>query len=661
MRTPITQALCIALSVLLFYGCDIRTEAEDLSLGTGELGSDEASQGNDSSYIKTLVMQAFYLSDRNPDSAYLLAHKVLDLSRKAQYEKGLGYAYMRLGAVHHLQGRNDSALYYMRKCFALRKTRGDYAGAIDASHNLSIYYNARGEVDSAYQSLYRALRIGDKLRDSVKFGYTYLELGDLSVQYLALDTAAYFFQEALYIAKRHRDSMLLRDAYSGLGQLYFAQERYQVALDYFLLSDTLIPGKHTVFEANSYNNLAVCYERLGEVQKARSYYTKTLRLQEALGMKNNVVQTTGNIGALYYEAGQLDSAELWFRRVQHLFDSSTALADRIKNTYALAWTLYLQDKSSEAFELYAEYAALKDSLLDTEKISSIAEMQTRYDTEKKEQQIALLDEQNRTKAAQRNALIAGSTVLILGLFTLGFYYRQRVKLAKKDKQIARERIGSLLKEQEARSYTAMLKGQEEERQRIASDLHDRLGSMLSTTKLLLAVADDKADESSEQLQKATTLVDEAVKEVRRVSHNLSTGMVKSFGLARALEDLADSINQTKLIQCRVHVYGLDERLETQLEIDVYRMIQEAVNNALKHADATRLDIQLNHSEAVLSISVEDNGRGFNPNIQHKKAGIGLSNLKNRAEKYGGNCTFDSKPDKGTLVIVELPLKAARYD
>ena len=206
----------------------------------------------------------------------------------------------------------------------------------------------------------------------------------------------------------------------------------------------------------------------------------------------------------------------------------------------------------------------------------------------------------------------------------------------------------------------MLEGQEEERMRIATDLHDRLGSMLSTVKLLFSALDEKIDKNQEenkkQYEKANNLLDEACVEVRRVSHNLGTGMVANFGLVRAIEELCESIDESGKMKCQLLTYGIEEaKLKLKVEVGIYRIVQELFNNVIKHSKAKKLTVQLNALEEELSITVEDDGVGFDPVKVRQKGGMGLNNLEQRAQNLGGTLHIDSRKGKGTTTIIELPI------
>ena len=222
-----------------------------------------------------------------------------------------------------------------------------------------------------------------------------------------------------------------------------------------------------------------------------------------------------------------------------------------------------------------------------------------------------------------------------------------------------EKINSLLKEQELRSVSSMLDIQERERRRIASDLHDRLGSMLSTVKLYLGSVEEQIDawngSGSEQYDKAVSLLDEACDEIRKISHDLVSGELLKFGLTSALRQLAKTIEGTGQLKVNVITFGLEDRLENSVEITLYRVVQELVNNILKHAKASFVNIQLTRTEHELNIMVEDNGIGFDLGGAAGKGGMGIKNVCSRVGKLDGQIRYDSAEGRGTTTMIDIPI------
>ncbi len=237
---------------------------------------------------------------------------------------------------------------------------------------------------------------------------------------------------------------------------------------------------------------------------------------------------------------------------------------------------------------------------------------------------------------------------------------KRNKILNKNFEISNLKIEELLKKQELKSIRAMIEGQEDERRRIASDLHDRLGSMLSMVKLHYQSVEQNIKHlnisNQRQYSKANILLDEACAEVRKIAHDMVSGTLAKFGLIAALDDLKDSLednNNTLNIDLIVH--GFKNRLEQKNEVTIYRIIQELISNVLKHANASEIVIQLIFNQNGLNLIVEDNGNGFDVNNIPKDGGMGLKNVLSRVDEIKGQLNIDSSLDKGTTVTIDIPL------
>lgn len=621
----------------------------------------------DTSLIDQKILKAYYLQSEDLDSSLLLAREVLSDSKPLNYRKGIASAYMRIGSIFNAQSENDSALFFLRKAKNIRIQINDLKGAAGVCNIMNYAYRSKALVDSSFFILYEGLRLNEKIKDSIGLVKSYNNLGDLHSEYSSPKKAFDLYEKSRLLGMKLQYEEGLAASYNGIGNYYFIIDDFEKALLNFLFADSLFQNLDDVFNlAICANNLANCYDQVGDFNRSLFYHQKALGDYEKLGYEKGQASSLLNLGVLFENENQYDSAIYYYKRVIPLSKKIGDLNLKANAFEQLAKSYFLTKESPLAYLYQKKYSELKDTLINKDKISSISEMQTIYETEKKEQKIELLAEKNKTSLAERNAMIAGSLGLLLGLFILLYAYYQRRKNALKDALIAEQKINVLVNEQELNAMNALISGQEEERQRIAADLHDRMGSMLSTVKLLFSSLGDKIksapEETLNQYQKATELLDESCEEIRRVSHNLSTGMVSSLGLDSAVSELCSTINSSKVLHCSYSVYGLESRLEGNLEIGIYRIIQETVNNALKHAKAKNLSIQINCLEEEINVIIEDDGVGFSmERIKKQGKGIGLHNLKARARKLGGNYNLDSKPGRGSTAIIEMPLKIENHD
>ncbi|MBK9196557.1 MAG: sensor histidine kinase [Flavobacteriales bacterium] len=320
------------------------------------------------------------------------------------------------------------------------------------------------------------------------------------------------------------------------------------------------------------------------------------------------------------------------------------------------------DKSLEAH--IGNYARSRDSLEKLKMNAEIAEKEVQFETEKTEIELAKTalerDKQTAIKRRREIQLMATAAISALLIFLSFILYRnlrQRKRLAKKERELYEQQMGDVMRQSEIRSLDSLMQGQEMERKRVAKDLHDRLGSMLSAIKLQFGALEGKVEtvreENKQQYRHVTTLLDDAVGEVRRISHDMLKSSLAQFGLGGALDDLRQALSAPGKLDVEMTLFGLEERMEQKIEIAAFRMVQECVSNALKHAKATAITISVTRTTGALNVMVEDNGKGFD--MSQVSEGMGLGNLRQRAAEVGGAVQFDSSPGYGTTVTIDVPL------
>jgi two-component system NarL family sensor kinase len=321
----------------------------------------------------------------------------------------------------------------------------------------------------------------------------------------------------------------------------------------------------------------------------------------------------------------------------------------LKNALSQLSRLYFnQNKSDEAYLLLQESIIIKDSIINESSEQKIAELQAQFDTEKKKEQIA----QQQLKISKRNVLLVVLlAVLVLSFFLFRlFYYRYKFKQEQKLQQ-------ELVKEELKRSK-AILESEENERQRLARELHDGVGQLLSASKLNLSslTSNKCTPEEKLRLQQSMDTLDDSIKEIRYISHNMVPDVLLNFGFVRAVQDFISRVNQTNKLKIHFESNGFEESmLDNTGKLMLYRIIQESVNNTIKYAEATQISIQLSADTTEISLLMEDNGKGFDVDEAKQKGGIGLRNIQLRTDYLKGKLDIESSPKNGTTIIIEIPL------
>jgi signal transduction histidine kinase len=618
------------------------------------------SQGVDTSYVDEQANLAYELEITNRDSALVIAQNLLEYSKNLGFKKGEALARVRIASISSLNGEIDKVLLEYKRALVLRQEIKDFEGQINVLLALNYAYSEKGLLDSSFSSLFKAERIASKRGLAKKSPALLLEIGNLFRKYGEPEKCIEYIQKAKLLAEQTNDKETLIYIYFALGDYYVFVDSSAIAINFYqTLNDSLLRDNQVQLKAQNLNNIASCYTNLEKYKVAIEYYKLARKQFLELKSSSNLALIYFNLGALYYTIDSYDSSLINLKKSKFISNVIGDVYREMKSEDYLTEVYDIIGNPKEALNHYRIYDSLKTVLLNDEKINSISEMQTKYETEIKEQQIEILDSQNKTKTAQRNFLIAGIIVLLLIGIVVVYHFIQKQKIAKQSQQIAEQKLDTIMDEQEIKTYNAMLNGQEEERMRIANDLHDRLGSMLSTIKLMFGSLEEKIDvvqeENKTQYTKANNLIDEACVEVRRISHNLGAGMIANYGLTHSLEDLCDTVTQTGKVNCRLLTYNMEEGLPLKYEVELYRITQEVINNTIKHAEAKQITIQLNRLDNELSLNIEDDGKGFIVHEKLESEGMGLGSLKKRAEKLNGTLFIDSEPGKGTITIIEIPL------
>jgi signal transduction histidine kinase len=424
--------------------------------------------------------------------------------------------------------------------------------------------------------------------------------------------------------------------------------------------------KPIVLELNNIKSLALYYFNMGDVeayykkniQKAIEYYNKSYDYANQTGYPDLILKPLQSILAVKIDRNDADTKstlDLFYKLSKEndfMYETAVAL------DYYADW-YFKQGNYKMAYDYARQYQSLSDSIVaeDTKEQTSL--MEIRFRVANKEQEINKLKDEHKIQqlAIQHkntlNYILVGGIIALLCILILSFYiYKSRQK-------IQQQRITELEKEKQLQATEAVLKGQEDERSRIAKDLHDGLGGLLSGVKYSLSNMKENVLLSSENalsFERTIDMLDSGIKELRRVSHNMMPENLVKFGLDTALKDYCSAITKTKALQVSYSSFGMEEfQANTNISVTVYRVIQELINNTMKHAGATASIVQLSKDEHKLHITVEDNGKGFDVKNITAFKGAGWTNIQNRVTYLKGKIDVDSSEQNGTSVIIEIPL------
>nr|HPN60111.1 sensor histidine kinase [Chitinophagaceae bacterium] len=386
----------------------------------------------------------------------------------------------------------------------------------------------------------------------------------------------------------------------------------------------------------------------GRLNEALSSYLEAQPLREKVGDPFFIVSDQAEISKLYAKLGNTKEGIAIGEKALRIAQENNITAKLPMIYTSLASNYETANDFEKASAYYKKISDLKDSMYADANPQAIAEMRTKYETEKQDRLI----EQQNNRLKMQNYLFAGIAgfVLLSSLLLLSWYKRNKLRQETAMKS-------ELMRQQET-AIRAVMEAEENERQRIAKDLHDGVGQMMSAAKMNLSAFESELqfdnEEQRKSFEKVINLVDESCREVRTVSHVMMPNALLKNNLGEAIREFTGKLNQ-KDLKVVVYTEGLEQRLDSNIETMLYRVVQECVNNTIKHAGASTLDISLIRDKDGISGTIEDNGKGFDTTDAEKLKGFGIKNISSRIEYLKGSVDFDSAPGRGTVVALHIPL------
>jgi two-component system, NarL family, sensor kinase len=316
---------------------------------------------------------------------------------------------------------------------------------------------------------------------------------------------------------------------------------------------------------------------------------------------------------------------------------------------------------TEAYEWATRYITISDSLYKADYQNHIAAIEAQYNNLENQKKIESLkaDSEKLLLTSKNNQLLktllatVSAFVVVIGIFG-AFYYRSNKKLLKQREINYQQKLKETEQQQQMQFAKALLQGEEKERKRMAGDLHDGLGGMLARVKINLSklVTHNHEPTMTTDLNKVIDQLDNSVNELRRIARNMMPESLVSLGLEAALTDMCGSLT-SDTTHINFQAFDISTSIAKDIQSTIYRIVQELLTNAIRHAKASQIVVQCSQNESTFFITVEDNGKGFDAKAIHLKNGIGLTNVKSRVDYLGGKMDIASAPGDGTTINIEL--------
>lgn len=537
-----------------------------------------------------------------------------------------------------------------RNCLNEEKVQSSDSLKATIYNILGIAQLTLGEQDSALHYYFLALKTFEKGNHKLGMAATYNNLGRYYRQ-RNFEKSIEFYDAAMKIYKDLQDWEGIATILNESGVAFEYKMLYDSAIARYQASlDIQKERKDSIGIAYALEFLSGSFLLKKEFEKAKQYNLEALAIRKSIQDTFGLCLNLNSLANIYLNTQAFEQSLDYAFQSQDLAKNMQYL-DIFPENYRIIYLSYqgLQqyEKALEAVNLYNLY---KDSVFNIHKTKQIEELSFQYETEKNKTLIA----QQELGINKRNYMLMGISGLLLASFIIGVLYYRRNKLKQQNE------IQKVILHQQEQATKAIIEAEEVERERIARDLHDGVGQLMSAARMNLSafgtVLKTQDETTQEKLGHILQLVDDSCKEIRTVSHNMMPNSLIKNSLATAIRNFIDKLDKHAL-NVQLYTEGLDKRVDMNVESVLYRVIQECVNNVIKHAKADRLDISIVRDAQEIVTTIEDNGVGFNVKDKGKSEGIGLKNIRTRVSYLHGQVEFDAAPGRGTVVMIHIPINA----
>ncbi|MBU6324343.1 MAG: hypothetical protein KJS92_02550 [Bacteroidetes bacterium] len=563
---------------------------------------------------------AFKIEVKEHAKSRNLALEALNLSRSIGYLSGEGRALSQLGRLFRQSEQLDSALFYHRKALEIRRM----------------------------------------IRDTQAMGYSYANIGVVFSGYGLWERSAIYNDSAIWAFEQVKDTFQYLRRLQSKGVIAVELEGDRSALEVFLDYErrSRAYGEDGL-AAEACRSISLTYYALQKPDSSIYWLNRSLELSTRLNDSAMMMNLKMDLAVRYFGLPDLNRGTQFLNESEQLlnhgfgsaFDSLYLKEAKFIQKLALAG----QDILIQDFE---QCFVAEEAYYNRIHASQLSEVEGAYQLKAKQAQNQALYLQNQ----QYKIRFMGLLLLFLGLVVILVltisHYRNKRSINMREMELKERHIRNILQEQELKTVNAALEGKDQERTRIAGELHDRLGYILALAKLNFSSLQEDLSrmqhENSDRFSRISEMLDEASTEVRRISHDLYGSSVFNFGITTALHQLAEAVSAANKIQVRFYSQYIPSDLRLELQVSVYRIVGELISNTLKHAKAGQIDIQLFGRAGELVLTYEDDGEGFDTKDATWKHGIGYTNIEARLKKYKGTYLVETAPGRGMYFQAEIP-------
>lgn len=616
----------------------------------------------DTAHIRTYIRVAKDIQRIYPDSARQMLYRGLEMSRATGYVQGIVLCFFQLGYIDYSQQLYDGSLknYSQALLYGVGSMESKYK-VPEILNNMGMVYVSTGNYAGGMKYFSQALLSSSALPTHD------MEVGILNniALTLRLSTTAgaapdkqilHYLETAEQSARKQNNYALLTSILNNKGIFYGQGKNWKKSLE--VLQESLeYTRKYNIINTRiaALNNIATVHLENSAPQKALPLLKEALTVAGTQDSSYHVA-TLQTLGEAYYQLGDWNTSEKML--LQALSLSKRLEFKRVRPDIYLVLSNIYKKKNDPAKALahFEAYTKIRDSLTNKEVARNVHQLEVKYRTSEKDKQLILKEfriVQQQNEIRNKNLWIAGSAagVLVLVSFLFSAYRSSRHK-----QRLQAQQIHNLKQSQEIMQLKATMKGEDSERRRIARELHDGIVGQLSAIRMRFgAVRDGQNLQNNSEYAEALHDLDNATKELRKTAHNLMPEILLQIGVVNAIRAHCNKLNHGD-IKPTVHCYLADDvpKLEPEFELSLYRIVQELIQNGIKHAHAQKIIVQLDYNDGLLALTVEDDGVGIGRQTS-QNGGMGLDSVRSRVHVMNGNMSISSSPGEGTAIYLEFNL------
>ena len=627
-----------------------------------------------------------YLIMLQQNNALIELEKAEKIFTKYKNKIGLSTVYQTMGNVYRDKGNNEIAIQYFLQALKLEEDNKDLKSIGSIQNNLGRLMNETKNYPEAQKYYAQSIQTSKSIGDLRLTGIAQLNLcnvyagqlnyakaieflldakdnftksnfqrgvqicinnlGAINLRQGNYDTAITYLKQSLAIAKQNQTQLGVALVQQNIGYGFMKLKKFDESLKWFNDAEATANkyGAEPFTYGEIYNHRSMLDSTVGNYESALIYRSKYMGITEKTSGES-VIKQVNELKTKY----EVEKKELLIS-ILNKTDSIKSLA--IANQQ-VAINKNLYDIANQKLALADAHLKLADDSLQLS-INNETILQNRLDSTQKEERIKDLNKEKQIQALEvnrKNIAIVGLSIFAVMVMLLGYSFYKRRSLQQQ------ATMQAALAQQQQKATIEIINAEEKERKRIAEDLHDGVGQLMTAAWLNLQALKEQTQPNIngqyQLINKTMLLVDESCKEVRQVSHNMMPNALLRKGLVNAVKEFIGQINTGKL-SINLQTEELQKALPSHVETILYRIIQESVNNVVKHAEATQLDISINQDADGIDVMIEDNGKGFDTTITRETDGIGLQNIASRTQYLKGTVEWNSSKGNGTLVAIHIP-------